>query len=255
VNTSGNPLSSKIAKIESWNNGTKFEGFTDGTMVVRIEVQDVSGKTKLSLRKVNNQGFYTETIGDMKQPFSDYSAPVLTVLGEYKTRYNLGDNVTLYPATAFDVLKANANLTLTVKKPNGELYYKGSAEAEKKLLLTEYGDWIITYSTHDGNDWFATEEQYILRAVDNIPPIITGEISLPKQLELNTEYVFPMADVFDNVTQECKYYVIVSRPDAMREAVVDNKYTFTSKGMYIVTYYAVDDYVNIAQMTFSIWVE
>lgn len=255
VNTLGNPLSSKIAKIESWNNGTKFEGFTDGTMVVRIEVQDVSGKTKLSLRKVNNQGFYTETIGDMKQPFSDYSAPVLTVLGEYKTRYNLGDNVTLYPATAFDVLKANANLTLTVKKPNGELYYEGSADTEKKLLLTEYGDWIITYSTHDGNDWFATEEQYILRAVDNIPPIITGEISLPKQLELNTEYVFPTADVFDNITQECKYYVIVSRPDAMREAVVDNKYTFTRKGMYIVTYYAVDDYVNIAQMTFSIWVE
>lgn len=255
VNTFGEAVSSKIAKIDTWSNGTPFDGYTDGTCSVNFTIKGVSGATKFALKKVNNQGFYTETVGETKQPFSDFSAPVLYVHGKYKTRYNLGDKVFLYRAEAFDVMKAQSYITLTVEKPDGTIYYQGAADVDLPLLLSEYGDWIVTYVVHDGNDWFSAEERYIFNVVDAVDPIITVAADLPKALALNTTYTFPTAQVFDNATQNCKYYIIVSRPDAMREAVENNEYCFKKKGMYTVMYYAMDEYMNVAMQTFNIWVE
>ncbi len=255
VDSRGNALSAKIAKIATWSNGASFDGYTDGTVKVSFTVKGVSGQARFALKRVNNQGFYTETIGENKQPFSDYSAPVLYINGTYETRYSLSDTIIVHSAEAYDVLSINANTTLTVERPNGSIYYQGDAEKAFSLLLNEYGNWIITYSTNDGNEWFVSEERFVFNVVDSIPPIITVQGSLPTYLALNTEYTFPSAVVFDNVTQNCKYYVIVSRPDGMREAVSGNKYTFTRKGMYTVSYYVTDEYMNVTQKTFDIWVE
>ena len=255
VNTYGQAISSKIAKIDTWSNGATFDGYTDGTCTVRFSVKGVNGAAKFALKKVNNQGFYTESIGENKQLFSDFSAPVLYVHGKYETRYNLGDKVVLYRAEAFDVLKEQSYITMTVEKPDGTIYHQSSANVDTPLLLSEYGDWIVTYSVHDGNEWFSAEERFVFNVVDAIDPILTVSNDLPKQLAINTTYTFPTAQVYDNETQNCKYYVIVSRPDAMREAIENNQYTFTKKGMYTVSYYTMDEYMNVAQKTYYIWVE
>lgn len=254
VDSRGNAVSSKIAKIDTWSNGAAFDGYTDGTLVVSFNVIGVDGKTKFALKRVNNQGFYTETIGENKQPFSDFSAPVLNIDGRYETRYDLSDSIVVHSAAAYDVLSAYTNLTLTVEKPDGSIYYQGSAEKSFDLLLNEYGNWIITYTANDGNEWFTSEERYVFDVVDAVAPVIMVADRLPTTLSVDTVYTFPAATVFDNVTQDCKYYVIVARPDGMREAVVGNTYTFDRKGVYTVSYYATDEYMNVAQKTFDIWV-
>lgn len=255
VDSYGNPISAKIAKIDTWANGTPFDGYTDGTCTVSFAVKGVNDTTKFALMKVNNQTFYTEAIGDSKLSFNDFSAPVLYVYGKYQTSYSLGDKVTLYRAEAFDVVKSQAYITLTVEKPDGTIYYQGTANENMPLLLSEYGDWIITYSTHDGNDLFSIEERFVFNVVDDVDPIVSVSQELPQYLAINSTYTFPVAQVFDNATQNCEYYVIISRPDGMREAVVNNQYTFTKKGLYTVSYYAMDEYMNVAQQTYYIWVE
>lgn len=255
IDTYGNSISSKIAKIDTWSNGMPFDGYTDGTCAVSFAIKGVSGTSKFALMKVNNQAFFTETIGDSKQPFSDFSPPVLYVHGKYKTSYSLGDKVTLYRAEAFDVMKNQTYITITVEKPDGTIYYQGAANVDMPLLLSEYGDWLVTYSAHDGNDWFAIEEHFVFNVVDAVDPIVTVSQDLPKHLAISTTYTFPEAQVFDNVTQNCEYYVIVSRPDGMREAAEGNQYTFTMKGLYTVSYYTMDEYMNVAQKTYYIWVE
>lgn len=255
VDSRGNAVSSKIAKISTWSNGTVFDGYTDGTLTVSFTVGGVSGPTRFALRRVNNQGFYTETIGNNKQPFSDCFAPVLYVNGQYETRYSFSDSIVVHSAEAYDVLSTTANVTLTVERPDGSLYYQGAADKSFKLLLNEYGNWIVTYSANDGNEWFTSEERFVFDVVDAVAPVITVQGNLPTCLAVNTEYAFPSAVVFDNVTQNCKYYVIVLRPDGMREAIAGNTYTFARKGMYTVAYYATDEYMNVAQVTFDIWVE
>lgn len=255
LTANGSVLTSKIAKIAEWSDGTSFNGYSDGTLTVKFEVREVSGATKFMIRRVNNQGFYTEKIGDNKQQLTDIFAPVLSIGGEYKTHYGLGERITLVKAAAYDVLQAKSNVTLTVEKPDGSVYYHGTCDTDQKLLLNAYGKWIVTYSANDGNELFSAEERFVLNVEDTASPVISVLENLPETLTLGQTYEFPGARVFDNVTQNCKVYVIVCRPDAMREAVVNNTYIFDRKGLYRVMYYATDESMNVAIRSFDIWVE
>lgn len=142
-----------------------------------------------------------------------------------------------------------------MEKPDGSVYYHGTCDTDQKLLLNAYGKWIVTYSANDGNELFSAEERFVLNVEDTASPVISVLENLPETLTLGQTYEFPGARVFDNVTQNCKVYVIVCRPDAMREAVVNNTYIFDRKGLYRVMYYATDESMNVAIRSFDIWVE
>ena len=240
------------SKIKRWSDGTEFNGFTDGSCVLSFEMKDVQGTSRFALKKVNNQPFYITEINGRKQRFNDIYAPIIKVSEVINTELSYGERINIPKAEALDVLSANTLLEVSVSSPSGETLYTGNAKDNVMLFANQYGNWTIKYMSHDGNDLFSVEDIYILKVDDVIPPAIYVSETLPTKLSVNSELIMPIATVFDNRTQNCKYYIIVISPNGKRVVCSDRKYKFTSKGVYIISYYTFDDYMNVALVNYEI---
>ena len=249
VNNFGNAITSPIKR---WSDGTEFNGFTDGTCVLSFELKEVQGTSRFALKKVNNQPFYTSEINGRRQRFNDIYAPIIKVSEVINTELSYGERINIPKAEALDVLSANTLLEVSVSSPSGETLYTGNAKDNAILFANQYGNWTIKYMAHDGNTLFSVEDIYLLKVDDVIPPAIYVSGTLPAKLSLNTELIIPTATVFDNRTQNCKYYIIVISPNGKRDVCSDGKYRFVSKGKYIISYYAFDEYMNVALVNYEI---
>lgn len=254
VDSLGNNMTKRISL---WADGNAFTGFTDGLCVLKFELSGVKAESALAIKSVNNQSFFTIGTGESRQKLVDIYAPVIQTEYDFVSKgLLLGQIITIPAAKAYDVLSANTSISVSVTKPDGEYVYE-NASTEKALSFAAdtLGVWTVIYTASDGHRVFKSELRYDIDIEDTDAPKIYVNGNLPKTLKLGTTLQFPAANVFDNATLNCPYYVLVIAPDSFRRAAKDNKYTFNEKGKYTVQYYAVDDYYNMTVVNFDIYVQ
>ncbi len=249
----GNVLTKRIT---AWEDGTPFDGFENGICVLSFELEGVESETAFALKKVNNQPFFTTEIGGVKQRFTDLYSPIILLAQEPDFEsLTLGSRAQVPSAIAYDVLSPASEIRVSVVNPEGAKIFDGAeCHAPLSFSVDVLGRWSVEYTAHDGNELFLTQQRYNFNIKDKSAPKIYVNGTVPSSAEKGKETEFPAAFVFDNVTQNCPYYIVIIEPDGMRRIAKDNKFTFTKEGKYIVQYYAYDDSMNDSQMNFEITV-
>lgn len=246
----------KIAEFTAYNDGTAFNGFS-GSVKLQFEVAGVSGAGNGSVRIINvlNQSFGSVTLGGNAQAHTDVISPVTVYAAEMENKtMNIATFLNISAATAYDVLDCVAEVKVSVFDPAGnKILSDVSCEKARKILLSSFGQYRVVYTACDGNKLFSSSETFIYTVKDLTPPVIHVSGTVQGQAGVGETVVFPSATVFDNYTENCKFYLLVYSPDGER-VVTDGKYTFTKAGEYKAVYYAYDDNYNIAQTTFKVTV-
>lgn len=231
--------------IEKYLDGSDFKGFPSGAVHMRMDITGQIGGS-FYLNSINEQRFgtaYTE----------DDSDPVLGLPGHAeKALYQ--SVVTVGGAVAYDVLSADATVTLTVKDPDGEIVTDVDGTALESVDGTKtyqfrverFGVYNIGYQTSDGVNT-SRSMGYRMNVMDNGAPVITTEKSVPA-LTVGESYTFPAMTVTDNVDTECQTWITVLHPSGIL-TIESTSFVPEQEGNYTIIYMAVDSSGNVGKLT------
>ena len=251
-------IGSSIGTPVVTTHGQPFTGFSSGKVYFRIDVAGVTGEASLCVTEINNQ---------QMSMAADRVAPELFIQGEYD-EYDLGDEVTVYPAVAGDVLHQASVPTVSVytgsefspvymKDKNGVLLQDVPADRLYTFTVDAYSTYTVAYSCAD------TSERQNVRT-EQVSFIVTDKVCPEASLTQNTLSVSvgtqvdlaSMLTARDNITPSDELQVDISvRLNRQREYVDESgKYTFEEEGRYYVDYLVRDGAANIAIATLVVTV-
>ncbi len=231
--------------------GEKFTGFTSGCVYLDFSFESVESASYIYVAKINNQ---------LMSITSDTIVPRLYLDEVYvDTVKNVGDEVKIIPATAYDVLGPTVKVTVTVmyegdyvKVNTGETAkdLPVSADSNYSFTITAEGEYTITYVV---KDWVkkASTTAIVIRVFDLEKPQIQVE-NMPNSIGLGT-VTLPTATVSDNATlkADISTYTLVRMPSGRVVLVTNNKFEATELGTYLITYYAMDEIGNVATISYE----
>lgn len=230
--------------IEKYINGDNFNGFPSNAVNMRIDLSGQVGGS-FRLKSINEQRFGTEYMEDDSEPVLGLQNRVEKALYQ--------SVVTLKGAVAYDVLSSEADVTLTVKDPKGEIANDINGVALKdvdgrqdyQLKVEQFGFYNISYVTSDGINQ-SRGLGYRMNVMDEGGPAIS--IAKPVQaLTVGEVYVFPEATVIDNVDTKCATWITVLHPSGI---LTTEKGSFVpeQEGNYTIIYMAVDANGNVGKL-------
>ncbi len=245
TNTVSDVNSITLGEITHTVDGSEFDGFDSGEVYLSIEVLDIFGDCGFVFKSIDNQGFnYVPT---------DRVDPVLWVNGSISGSYDIGAEIIIPTAGAYDVLSPISPVTVTVTAPNGEkILSKADASKESKLTMGQYGVYYVRYETTD-----ASGRTKVVTMSAIVRDIASSEIlfnsPLPDTVRAGTQIKLNDYTVKDNKDiSEVTVQVSVFRPDGTYSVVTDETIKLTDTGFYIFTYMALDGDNNITTYTFSV---
>lgn len=231
---------SKDGKIYDFNDNVvsfaeNFPGFTSNFVYFSFTVKGIEGESAVKLAEISNQ-----VVGDTDQ---DYMNPVLNVLEKPVGTAHLGDQIRVGGAIASDVFNIKTSLKVAVTFAGKELTsffdeygrFDGAA-----FVATDYGTYTISYEAKDlfGN---TAARQYSVEIVDDVPPTVTVNGEMPKEIEVGKALVLPKAVATDNKDVDLTVYIVIIDPMNVFTVIEQGeKYIVPHKGRYIVKYYVED---------------
>ncbi|MBQ7373275.1 MAG: hypothetical protein IJW64_01765 [Clostridia bacterium] len=227
--------------------GSVFGGFPSGKIYVRVIVKDVEyGETA----EVSWKNF-----GGQSLKYNEYDSikPFVSILGNYKSSYQLGEVGEIFPAIAADVLSPELITSLTVYDPAGNVVkdVDGLELLEVPfnrsyfINLEVYGGYSIVYWAQDYME--ETIRYYrALYVTDSDAPVITLDGELKTEVKQGKKITIVNATAKDNLDEKVDVYAYVVTPSGIIERVeLGGKYKVTEKGVYRIRYMSIDSYGNM----------
>lgn len=230
--------------IEKYLDGSDFKGFPSGAVNMRMDVTGQVGGS-FFLKSINEQRFGTEYTDDDTEPALGLPSHAERALHQ--------SVVTVGGAVAYDVLSSEANVTLTVKDPAGEIVTDVNGVAldavdgrqNYQFRVEQYGFYNIGYQTSDGSNT-SRSMGYRMHVMDSGSPVITID-GVVKPLVVGQTYTFPEMTVTDNAATECQSWITVQHPSGIltREEI---SFVPEEEGNYTIIYMAVDESGNVGKL-------
>ena len=111
----------------------------------------------------------------------------------------------------------------------------------------------MRYQVGDGKGNKFTDS-YAIRVVDKEPPVITVKAPV-SNAKLGDKIKLYAATAIDNVTEKVSVKTYVYYPDGhMEEVTGGQELTVTLRGLYKITYMAMDELKNVSFKTFTVTV-
>ena len=236
---------SDIFKIETYLDGTDFNGFTSNHVYFSFEANDISsGDFEIQMQKINNQG-----INAIR---NDFEKPIIYMEGEIANRVSRGSEIIVPKATASDVLNNLASLKVTVTDPNGnDVLSAYTPDHEERFTTSLCGAYLVSYIATDSKGNKAVNEYYIT-SFDEVSPELTFNGSIPQEVKVGSSITLPTYNIVDNDPSTCTVKIFVYYPDGSNNEVTNNTVNFNSKGMYIITYLVSDINNNVRHYVFTV---
>lgn len=260
-----------LYELAYYDDGTEFNGFSGG-IYLSVGFTSVKMQSRLCVTAINNQAFgykYDDS------PVGDKVAPQIVIDGVYSRRLMLGDTLTLYTATAFDVLNQVQDLTLTVYDPdNNQILSKVEPNKLYTVTLDKVGRYRIVYSATDtvGNSKGAAAGTTI-NVVDNVTPELSVKLDFDELYRVGSTIELPKFTVTDNTENVyCDIYLQLPSNETRLLAHYQNGVTISylsasdsnypssfkagesafvleEAGKYVISYVAYDDSFNYVRYT------
>lgn len=243
-------------KITAWNDGTKFDGFTDNAIKMSFKLIGVNGEAALDIYKIGNQPFASSISSSGKvDAFLDVYAPIISIKEDMTAKYALGDRLMISAANVYDVMSSEVSVTVSVKDPSGKLVVKNApCDEANSIVIDSYGIWMVIYEGYDKEGLFPANKIYSYTVRDEIAPTITVGGAVPEKVKVGSTISFPKATAIDNLSDNVTVYTFVIMPDSQR-ILIDGSFTFTEAGVYKISYYSYDGEYNFAIVEYQIVVK
>ena len=231
----------KVLDVQAEVSGSYFGGFDRGVYLQFRAVGVTSEGSELILNAVGNQGLSKATRG------VDRYAPQIFYAGDfYNSIKELGEELVVPKAMAYDVLQRNSTIGLTLIRPNG-VSETLDCSVENKIVLNEYGTYRFVYKLVDavGNESSNIDTTVRVTVLDLIAPEVT--VTGLKDYKVGDTFVLPTVSASDNVSSVASLSVeyIIYGFDGDAEVVTTNAYTFAKAGEYTLAVYVRDEAGNI----------
>lgn len=232
-----------LGTVETYKNGKKFNGFPSGSVYVEFTVTGAK-EAPVALLQIANQNF--------NDTYYDYNSPLITVNGYVSGSYDVGDEIVLPTATAYDVFSNVEDVKVTVKIGSTTVFRNLSASVAQKFTVSEYGTYQITYTAQDADGNVATVNRYIV-CFDKIKPELEFNGNFITEAKSGDTFVLPQYTVKDNGdVSKVIVKTYFCTPDGIMYAVDGKKVTFTGTGTYVIYYQLIDENDNTAFYAFSV---
>lgn len=234
--------------------GNVFTGFTDNKAYVSFTLDEIEadGEAGILVYQINGQPFSNGTVDKIK--------PQLFIMNKDSGLKQIGDKIYISPAFAFDVLDPNIDVSFAVYDPDGKLctgddgvLLAASADYTKGYYVTakKIGSYVVRYQVSDKKGNKLTDS-YAIRVADKEAPVISVKAPVATA-KVGDKITLYEATATDNVSETVTIKMYVYYPDGHTEELTGVK-TFTPslKGVYRITYMALDDLQNVSFKTFEI---
>ncbi len=238
-------------KARSYDDGASFTGFSSGKVYLSLELINAKTGAGLKLSKIDNQSISYST--------SDHGGPRIAIHGDYGGSYAYGDYVTINRITASDVLDPNVSCTVTVKDPNGNiakdvngnLLNAVDATIEYQIKISEYGQYIATYSAFDSSD-NETNFIFAINIDDATAPIITVTGTIPSSVKVGETVRVPSYIVTDDIDENPIVSVYVETSYGQTYYLgTHNAFKPQHEGTYTLRIRAMDSAGNVSYESFT----
>ena len=133
-----------ICQIKYFDNGAAFAGFSD-EVYISFGFENLTNTSNVSLLFINNQSFKTSIV-------KDNAGPQIITDSNLNWANELGEEITIAKAKAYDVLSYVEYLSVTMTDSTGnKILNNADASKDYKVTLSKYGNYRIEYSSRDGN--------------------------------------------------------------------------------------------------------
>lgn len=237
----------QLLKLTHTVDGDEFNGFSSGFAYISLKCKGIKAQTRIKISKISLQ--------TVMGRFTDRIAPAISYSNDFvlNSTYYVNDVYTIAPANCYDVC-GKATLSIRLTDPDGKLVYNGVYKENAQVFLEKAGTYTLTYSAKDEKNNISTLTSSIRVLSFNAPKIsVEGDISSAK---LDEQTVLPNAtcDPTDNL------YVYVTMPKGKRVIILKNEegkyvYSFKQKGVYKVSYVAIDSSLNYTVYQMEVTVE
>ena len=241
-----------VGKVTKTENGDPFNGFPSGKVWVKIGYGEVMESFGLRINKIG------------MQTFSDRSAisrayPAYYCNGYLQLQFLAGETVTIPAMVAQSAVAPITTSTVSIVRVNAngldsEFMASVSADSPFDIVLPEYAAYKVTYTVSDSFG-LVSEIDYILYAIENVPPTLTVNGNIPDNVKIGTTVTLPEGLAQDNAIDDPTVRIFVITPS--REIyVLDESRAFvaTQAGQYVIRYYAYDDCFNYTAENYVITV-
>ncbi|MBQ7913127.1 MAG: hypothetical protein IJ308_05240 [Clostridia bacterium] len=247
--------------VATTDDGRPFQGFPSGKLYFELALHNVEEGGAIFIDRVcnisvsNNQ----DTIG----PFISTQNSV--VENAFK------DTVyTVQKVIVGDVLCPNTEALLTVISPSGEVVTSldgtplqgADATVDYDIMLTEYGEYIVSVEAKEVGTWQASNKayfDYMITVIDGEKPTISFKDDFKKNLKVGDLLVIPKFTVSDNhsTAEEITVIKMIINPNGMPIMLYDdvNAVRCEYAGAYTVLIYVYDQLGNLTTFETTVTVK
>lgn len=241
-------------RVKSNMDGSGFTGFPSKTVNLTIRLYGSVGSV-FRLKELNYQRFGKKYTEDTTEPMVCVSNPIAyTVKGAV---------IPLEQVFAVDVLAEKATVTVTVRNPEREIVTATDGTKLEEIVpdkqyyieIKDYGDYWIDYKATDGKNGTHMLSRQI-RVMDVTAPKLTLGEDMEMFWKVGDTVTFPKMTYSDNRTDEENVvsWVTVKHPNGVITAEQE-KVKLMEKGVYEISFMAMDETGNISTVTEKICAE
>lgn len=248
-----------IAKIATYENGEKFEGFSSGFAYIEVEFIGIDNSYEVVYTAISNQAFTNAP--------TDTTSPLLIFKNDVSVKVvELGDVVVVEKPIYADVYsdRLSLNVSISFTKANGEkvLIAQGDADSvDLTLYCSEVGIYVVTWTCSDGRNEVEVRKSFEI--LDREAPTLKLDSALKETYSVGKKVNFPTATVKGNGN-----YVVVIEEVATGKVITCKKYekedekdknefyyTFQQAGEYKIVYIAYDSAMNRTEYEYNVLVK
>lgn len=203
-----------ICQIKHYDNGEPFFGFSDEVSVA-FGFNNLVSPSKVSLIFINNQSFKTSIT-------RDNAGPQIITDSNLNWANELGEEITISKANAYDVLSYVKYLYVSVTDSNGtKILDKADASTDHKIKLNQYGNYRIEYVSEDGNDR-TSSRSFTICCIENEKPTLNINLTLKDSYNVGTVFNLPTYTFNDN-SRNCTLDISLYLPNGQGIAIEHDK--------------------------------
>ena len=236
-----------IGKIENYDNGVPFAGFTSGGVYVTFRFDEATENGAGAYIYSLNRHSFSSAEGDRKAPEISLKHDLPTL------RYaNFGENVLVSGASAWDVFGEVQSLNVRIVAPDRSKVYEGEIGEDYFFNAGQYGIYTIVYTAADDSGRTANLRTSV-SVTDSEAPKISGEYLFNAEYRVGDTVQLPGITATDNKDETPVTYYVVILPTGEWKIVKDS-YTFTAAGNYVIRVVAADEAMNSAYFEYAVTV-
>ncbi len=229
-----------VLKLNGYDNGKKFDGFSGGKIYVGFAIENSTGETLIKFSEFCGNQDFAYNADDITEPTVVYS--------DLSRICRIGEEVS-FTYDTFDLFDTECEISARVDFDGKTLSVGRNGRCS--FVVTGFGKYTVAFRASDkfGNE---TSLSFNVYCYDNISPTINVVKGVSGSYKLGKTVTLPSAETNDNIDKDLSYSIYARKPAGSFVIIENAKFTPDVKGDWKIYYYTADSCGNYAVVVFDV---